>query len=427
MQERWVRAVGVGYVVAVFGLGLLNLLAGWGVRGVRVWLTPPGEAFNAPALSMLGWLGVAVLVVATVRRVPSQCQWWMVAAVAGWLGSTALSMTVHGVLDDSRYWSVAAIGVGVASAATLAAPADIRRLLLTLGWVFGWGSVAAGTSNAVFGWPKSVSGEERFAGWIQMLGIQVDSFQALAGLTSGRVYAGLTCGLLLVYTVRTLMNGDHPRWLWLSTPGMVITVFWSLSRTGFVIMVIGLLAALLPWERLRVGWLLAGVFTVILTPLVGSAWLARLDISDGTTAWRFDLWQDYLGKAQLWTPFGIGPQPFNLDYADHAHQQFLEALATGGWLGLIGVVTFVVLGSYAARSAAARDNRAAISVLFGMAVIFQLDVVTFAAAYRLVNNAFVIVVVVLVGAASLAARQPSPPHPRLLGKTPDPVDSQPKD
>lgn len=403
-QPRWVRGIGAGYLLAVLGLGLLTVAAGWGLSGLGAWLTPAGQAFNAPRLALLGWLGVAVLVLAATRGVPNPHQWWMVAAVGAWLGSTALSMAIHGVLRDGRYWAVAAIGVGVAAAATLLVAIDVRRLLLAMGWLFGWGSVVIGATSVAFEWPVRLLSEERFARWLGMLGLEVDSFGALGGLTSGRVYAGLTCGLLLVYTVRTLRRGGYRWWMWLSSPALAITVLWSLSRTGLVIVVLGLLAAIAPWERIGIGWLMGAVFAVILTPLLASGWLASLKVGDDTVAWRFDLWQTYLGKPQLWSPFGIGPQPFSLDYADHAHQQFLEALATGGWLGVAGVVAFVILGAMAARSAANHDGRAAIAVLFGMAAIFQVDVVTFAAIYSVINNAFVIVVVVLVAASSTSPR-----------------------
>ena len=171
---------------------------------------------------------------------------------------------------------------------------------------------------------------------------------------------------------------------------------------------IGLLVTLIPVERLRraFGWTLAGLFALILLPLGLSGWLATTPITDGTTTWRFDLWQDYLGNVAVWTPFGIGPKPSSPNYADHAHQQFLEALAVGGWLGLAGCVAFVVLAAWVAVRVAGLDNRATLGVVFVMGAIFQVDVVTFSATYAALNNAFVLIVAVIASSAGLVTREP---------------------
>ncbi len=121
--------------------------------------------------------------------------------------------------------------------------------------------------------------------------------------------------------------------------GLVAATLWSFSRTGMVAMVVGLLATLIPVERLRraFGWTLAGLLAVILLPLALSAWLANTPITDGTTVWRFALWQDYLSNPQVWTPFGVGPRDVVPTYAGHAHQQLLDALAVGGMARTRGV------------------------------------------------------------------------------------------
>jgi hypothetical protein len=175
-----------------------------------------------------------------------------------------------------------------------------------------------------------------------------------------------------------------------------------------VAIVVGLLVTQIPVERLRnaLAWVLGGLFAVILAPLVLSGWLATTPITDGTTTWRFDLWQDYLSNPQVWTPFGIGPKPSSVEYADHAHQQFLEALAVGGWLGLAGCVAFVVLAAWVAVRVAGLDNRATLGVVFVMGAIFQVDVVTFSATYLVLNNAFILIVAVFVSAAGLVPDRP---------------------
>jgi hypothetical protein len=412
--DRWRPWVGLGYVAAVLTLTLLFVIDNWNVPALSSWLDTSIPSANSRHLAILGWLGLVVLAVAA-RSVPTVRQWWLIGAVALWQGSAAMSMVMHGALDDRRYWSIAAIGIGLAASGTLIPSAVIRSLVLGLSWFYGWGSVLAGLSSLAFGWPTVLISEERFVRWLSFVGIDGTALGTLNGLMPGRVYVGLTCGLLFVYSLRVLLAGSYRWWVWLGLPGLVIASAWSLSRTGAVIIVLGSLAALLPWQRWRPAWLIATVFAVMVLPLALSGWLTGLPISDGTTSWRFDLWQSYLDKPGLFGPFGLGPQPFSLDYADHAHQQLLEALAVGGWLGLGAVVVFVVVAALGAHAAAFRDNRAAIALLFGAAAIFQVDVVTFTNVYTVVNNAFVLIVVLLVHAAG------SPPHDRLLRETPQTV------
>ncbi len=115
------------------------------------------------------------------------------------------------------------------------------------------------------------------------------------------------------------------------------------------------------------------------------------------------LWHEYLSNPELWTPFGIGPRPAEAYISAHAHQQLLDTLAVGGWMGLAGVLAFVWLASRAAVRSAAWDGRAAIALVFAMAAIFQVDVVNYAASYASVNNPLVLIVVVV---AATAGRSP---------------------
>lgn len=402
MARRWTSWLGVAYLVAVLLVTFNVVLATW--RGWHVGNPLAALPANLAGLTLLAVSGAVVTAVAALSRRGNPLQWWMIASLALWLAPIALSMSLHGRLSDERFWLMAVIVPAIGAAAILVDPALLRRGLLALGVIAGWGSVVAGISDLLAGWPPALAGgEERFGRWLAMAGLEVGEVRFLNGLMLGRVYVGLTCGLLLVYTVRTLLAGRESRWWWLSPAGLVVATAWSFSRTGLLIMVVGLLAATLPWQRLRRGWLIAAVFGLLLLPLLVSP-LLRTGVSDGTTAWRFDLWRDYVSRPGMWTPFGSGPQPASLDYADHAHQQLLEAQATGGWLALTGCLAFIVLACLAARSAAPWDNKAAVGVLFGMAAIFQLDVVTFTNTYSVVNNAQLLIIVVLVSAA--AASQP---------------------
>jgi hypothetical protein len=402
----WLRYVGTGYVLLALFVTLNLVLVGWGppAQGIESWAGADGELPGAGGLAFLAWVGVLVIALGAWRGGFSGLQWMLIAAVAAWIGSPALSMFLHGAMSDPRFWSVAVSSVAVGVAGALIPFATVKRVMLGLGWFFGWGSVLAGFGDVAFGWPTVLIGDPRYERWFSVFGITTGDLYSLNGVTPGRVYVGLTCAVLLVFAVRAARG----RWTWIMSVGLVAATLWSYSRTGVVAIVIGLLVTLIPVERLRnsFAWVLGGLLAVILLPLTLSSWLATTPITDGTTTWRFDLWRDYLANPQIWTPFGIGPKPSSLEYADHAHQQFLEALAVGGWFGLAGCVAFVALASWTAVRVAGLDNRATLGVLFVMGAIFQVDVVTFSATYAALNNAFVLIVAVIVSSAGLVTREP---------------------
>ncbi len=96
----------------------------------------------------------------------------MVAAVGVWIGSAALSMSIHGVMQDFRFWSVTMSSIGVAVAGGLLSFGRLRRLMLSLGWFFGWGSVLVGLSDLLVGWPTVLIGDSpRYGRWLSMVGL----------------------------------------------------------------------------------------------------------------------------------------------------------------------------------------------------------------------------------------------------------------
>jgi hypothetical protein len=402
-RPRWLEYVGLGYVLLALLVTLNIALVAWGPPAPRLveLIVGEGRPPGAGGLAALGWVGTAVIALVVWRGELNGWQAGLVAAVAAWIGSAAVSMSIHGLMQDVRYWAVAVGSVAVAAAGALISFTQLRRLMLGLGWFYGWGSVLVGLSDLLIGWPVVlVPGDPRYGRWLSMLGVDVGDVASLNGVTPGRVYVGLTCAVLLVFAVRAVPG----RWTWVMSVGLVAATLWSFSRTGMVAMIVGVLVTLIPFERAkRIWWPLTGLLGFMLLPLVLSGWLRGSSISDGTTVWRFDLWQRYLADSEVWMPFGIGPKPASPEYAGHAHQQLLESLAVGGWLGLAGCVAFIVLATWVAVRVAALDNRAAVGVLFVMAVIFQVDVVTFSAAYAALNNAYILIVVVILSTAGLAA------------------------
>ena len=354
-------------------------------------------------------VGLVVSAVAAVSGL-SRLQWWQIAALATWMVAPALSSLFLGSLQDGRFWTVAIASTAVGFAGVLM-PADLRRrLLVGLGWFYGWGSVLVAVSQLVFGGPiVIVGGDPRYGRWLSALGLPVSDVGSLNGLTPGRIFLAMNCGLLLVYVVRLLLR-DRSGWRgWLMPLGLVLALGWSFGRVGLFAAVLGLVGAAVPWQRWRPVWPFLAAVAVFALPLGVSR---VLTLGKGTTQWRFDLWDKYFG-AGIWGPFGIGPQTPPDPIRGHAHNQLLETLASGGWIGIAGLLAFLFLGFVAAARVAVLDNRATYAVLFGMCAVFASDVVTFAPTFTILNSAFVIGVVVILGA--------SPPHHRLLRETPDPA------
>ncbi len=402
-RPRWLTLVGVAYVLLSLFVTLNIALVAWGppAPGLAHWIVDGARPVGATGLSVLGWSGLVVVMLAIWRGSINPRQWQMVAAVTAWIGSAALSMSVHASVQDPRFWAVAASCAAVATAGALIGFGLVRRLLLALGWFYGWGSVLVGLSDLMFGWPTVlIGGDDRYGRWLSMLGVDLGEVASLNGVTPGRVYVGLTCAVLLVFAVRAAPGVLT----WVMAAGLVLATMWSFSRTGMVAMIVGVLVTLIPFERAkRIWWPLAGLLGLMLLPLVLSGWLRSSSISDGTTVWRFDLWHKYLDEPSVWMPFGIGPKPSSPEYAGHAHQQLLEALAVGGWLGLAGCVTFIVMATWVAVRVSALDNRATVGVLVVMGVIFQVDVVTYSADFAALNNAFILIVAIMLSAAGLTS------------------------
>lgn len=399
MRDVWPSRIGLGYLLAVLLLTLNTVLASWDAPHLRVLVG--GDGSNSPGIALLALTGLMVLLLAARSRAGSRAQWHLVMALALWTTPVAVSLYLHGTFSDWRYWAMAAIVPALGAAAMLASPDQLRRTLLVLGLLLGWGSILVGISAALLQWPPVLPDRsERYGRWLAMVGPDLGQVPALNGVMLGRMYLGLSGGLLFVYALRVILGRAASRWWWLSSVGLVLAVLWSFSRTGLAIIVVGSLAALIPWERLKRSLLPFTVVLFVLLPLLTSAWLKNSGITDATTLYRFDLWRSLVSDPQVWMPFGIGPRQA---VPEHAHQQVLEAQATGGWLAAAGCLAFIVLASLAAFRSAPQDHRAAIAVLFGMAVIFQLDGVSFASIYSVVNTSLVLIVAVLVSAAGYEA------------------------
>ena len=402
MDNRWPGYAAEAYLVAVALLPVNAALAAWGSPAPYLgWLlTAEGEPPGTRGLAVMAWLGVVVIALAVWTGSASTPQWQIVAAVALWTGAPAVSMVLRGSLQDSRFWSIAVICVAVSMAATVVPRTLLRQTLFGLSWFFGWGSVVAGLADLACGWPQVlIGGDARYGRWLSALGLPVGEVPSLNGVTPGRIFLAMTCASLLVYSVRSMLRRSYAWWMWIMPAGLIAAAAWSFGRGGLLGMVVGLAAAVVPWERWRAMWAYMSLLLIMLVPLGVAAFTS--DVGDGTTQWRFDLWAKYASNPDMWTPFGIGPETPPDIIAGHAHHQMLESLATGGWLAAAGLLGFLYLATVAARRAAATDGRATLAVLFAAATIFQADVLTFAPTFNVPNSAQTILIAVVVSAASI--------------------------
>lgn len=410
-SAAWLSWLGVAYLLLCLWVILNPLLvsAGWPLPHSASLLggTEPG----AHGLNLLALCGLAVGVSTATCGTLVRGQRWLLLALGAWMVGPALSLAILGSLQDGRYWAVAVSAVSVGFAAAAVRPDHLSRLLRALGWVFGWGSVVAGFSQLLIGWPVVlIAGDPRHVQWLAQVGISLDSVTILNGLSPGRLFLSMTCGVLFVAIWR---QPRRPASLWMRRillAGLVLAMVWSAGRVGFIAITMGAAASIVPWQK-GPRWLaFVAALAIPTMPLVASQ---VLHTGENSAQWRFDLWSSYFDRSGLWAPFGLGPQPPPTAIRGHAHNQFLEALSAGGWISLAGLLVFLYLGLKVARGA--HDNHMTYGVIFAMCGIFAFDVVTFAPTSLAPNSAFVIGVAVIVHAAG------SPPHHRLLRETPDAI------
>ena len=403
MARLWPGYAGAGYLLLAQLVTFNVVLQAWPVGFARL-----QDEGGAPGLRMLAVVGVGVIAVALLTVGLTRLQRWQVAGLAAWVVAPALSTLFLGSLRDGRFWTVALASTAVGFAGVLAPPDLLRKVLFGFGWFFGWGSVAVAVSQLAFGAPTVlIGGDARYGRWLSAVGLPVKDVSALNGLAPGRVFLAMNCGLLLVFVVRHLLARRAGWRSWIMPVGLLCALAWSFGRVGFFAVGLGLLAACVPWERWRTGWAFVAGLAAFTGPLLVSG---AVTLGHGTTQWRFDLWHKYLSAPGVWGPFGIGPQAPPDPIRGHAHNQLLETLASGGWIGVAGLLSFLYLGFVAAGRAA--DNRATYGVLFAICAMFASDVLTFAPTFTVLNSAFVIAVAVIVNAGS------SPAHHRLLRETP---------
>jgi hypothetical protein len=316
----------------------------------------------------------------------------------------------------------------VAVAASLAGSGLTQWLIWTVGVVWSLGSLILGVIATATGsrWvpgalePNTI---DRYTAWFQSLGFPLPdgALRALEGLSIHRNLLGMLLALVLVAQLRHVLGLDVTRRtryaLAALGPGLTtLALVWTLSRTAIVAAVAGVAAGLLPVERIRRPWHLVAVSVVpillVITPVIVRGILAGQSDPAGTLAWRVRVWDEFLASPGVWGPLGLGPAATVSVRQAHAHNQALDALVTGGWLGALSLLVLVLLATAASVRAAALDHRAAFSCIMAAAFIAQFEILTNPDEVPLVNPALVVLIAVVASSAGLSAAEDrnSRPH-----------------
>jgi hypothetical protein len=364
-------------------------------------------------------LTAVALVVAVVRRVPSVLQWVLIGLITAWALTPWVSLGLQQERWEPRYLAIGATTGGVALASTLAGAHLVRWILFTVGslWVGAsvlLGLIASSTSSRVLPGALDLDPSDRYTQWVRGLGLDVPagSIQALVGLSQHRNLLGMLVAVVLVLQLRHVLSlgiRSISRYALLGLlaigPGLsAIALLWTMSRTAILAAIAGVLASLIPIERVRDNrWLLAVGLGIV---LLASAPLLMRDALDavlagGNLEWRVDVWQQFLAEPGIMSPLGLGPEVLSPKLAAHAHSQVLESLVVGGWVGVSLLVALTVVGAAAAARAAEFDSRAAFACIVTIAIVSQFEVLATPRRMLGLNPAAIIAIAVVVSAAGL--------------------------
>ncbi len=411
------RAVGVTYLVLCLATVMRSA---YRYHGLPLSLVSSESASVWPAgatggLKLTSLLTILLLGCALATRALTRLQWAFTGVVAVWLLAPSFSLLVVSGTFDKRLLAFAATGAGIAVAAALAGARITRWTLFWSGSVWALASLILGLTAALSGGRlvrTSLESDpgDRYTRWLRALGLDLGegSVQALLGLSLHRQLLGMLLAMFLVLQVRHLMSvGANPRVLTLlvllGPLSTGLALLWSMSRTSIVAAIVGLAASVLPIQRLparrAIPLVSLAVVLIVTTPALLRGWIASS--GDGTLAWRGALWDQLLDLPGFWSPLGLGPRASFPNGASHAHNQALEAISMGGWLGLVALVVLVVISAFVAVHAAQLDRRATFACLMTAAVISQFEILTPTSLSWQMNPGLVVLVGVVASSAGL--------------------------
>lgn len=412
--------------------GTLGLALLWLVVAVEmanaIWSSAIGSGAGSPKEFPLGWVGIAIIGVAGVgvaafmlirgHLTNDQAIWSLavlaalVAPAVGALANTGLARTPNVVVTSPPVAiSLALGGLGLALGLSDAEPARVRRHLFALVSVVSWLNVAAVAARYQVGRPAFTS---TIQGPDQLDAILTNPFSSvgrLSGLFGLPDLLGVTMAVALAFQVRYLAHlaSTGRRWTaaLLAVVGALPTaglLWFSYSRWSLAAVVVGLLIALLPWQRFRDGWppvlLLAGVVVVMAVPAAIGIWSGI-----GTTE-RRTLWREVYQQFQTSPVFGLGSTSTTAGLPN-AENQLVESAGQAGWFGIASVLVLVLAAAYAAWRSRRVDGKAGVAVVTTGAVVMGFAVLLPAAADRALPLGLVVLIAVIASSLGLLA-DPNP-------------------
>ncbi len=381
--------------------------------------------FGTGALYVLSWVAVIATLLAARARVLHRDVMLTIGAVVALLGPALLSLGIHGDSGQTRALALIVTSVGVIAAAAGSGRSFLAWLAMVGGAVIGWGSVLVGFLT-LFGWAGASALEQdssgRFVAWLGPFSGLIDPsrFGALIGVAPSRQTLGPAMAMLLIVQV-VLISRWAPtrgvRLLWLAPAGCGLALLWSMSRTGVLGVVVGLLVAFMPLRRFRgsTGIALVSGITLLLwiVPFVTAFTYSSTARPTDTISWRRALWAKYLDDPAFFSTFGIGadaPPPLG---AGHGHNLLVESMANGGQLGLVGLVVFVITCATVMLRALPLERSLALGVWAAFAVAGTMELPVTA---RHFSMALIwLIVLCAVAAAAGSARENLPGSPEGSG------------
>ncbi len=382
--------------------------------------------FGGGALILSAWLAAAVILLALLERQQTRQTWLVVAAVIALLAPGVLSLTLHGASGQGRALALIVTSVGVVVAGASSGPGFLARLAFVGGGLIAWGSLVVGflTVAGVGGLSAlEIDSSDRYRLWLGPLSMMLEPgrFGALEGLAPTRQTLGPAMAMLLVVQVSVLMRSPGVRSrgvAYLAPIGCALALMWSMSRTGLVGAMAGLLLTSVPrgWLRRTAAIaVIAGTSLLVWFIPFATSWTYPVGTRPTDTwNWRRAMWAEYVQDDDFFSMFGIGsdvPPPLG---AGHAHNLFVESVVNGGQVGLLGLFFFVIACASVIVAAAPVAGRAALGVWGTFVVVAAMELPITVRHYS-IGLGWFIVLLTLAAAATGSERSAGVPEGARVG------------
>lgn len=380
---RGIDDLAVGLLVAAVGVSPWNALAagslklGPGLLALALILLVGLAVVRHVPLRVPGWvwvLGASIAVIAVLTFVwPPSTSYFATRYIGENTSLSATQLDVIGLLNlvAGAQWLVAVVALPVAVCLAVAlGPARSRLpLLLADAWVLG-SAVSAGVALT------DEAGLTRISAALLPV---VDIGGRQSGLSVQPNHLAVAIALTLPVAVWRLTNGGRPRLMAAAVLLMLGGLVVSESRGGLVAALVAAAVVLLADPRARrflpplTGLAVAGVVVVtVAAPQVVGGAAEKLRLSGGDTATESDALRSTIG-AQAFDDFLHSPlRGIGIEVAVQGHNIYLQLLAAGGLLLLLGFV--LAVAGFVADARSVRVASGGLSAALALSVLSWLVV-----------------------------------------------------